>query len=88
MNTINEYNEDYEIFRTHYNGLNEVREAINLEISTLTLNQNSTSTVRKLLKLREFINEAITFCGETMFDDISLMIHQLKHMKEDFSHER
>ena len=88
MNSINEYNEDYEIFRTHYNGLNEVREAINLEISNLTLNQNSTSTVRKLLKLREFINEAITFCGETMFDDISLMIHQLKHMKEDFTHER
>ena len=88
MNSINEYNDDYEIFRTHYNGLNEVREAINLEISNLTLNQNSTSTVRKLLKLREFINEAITFCGETMFDDISLMIQKLRHMKEDFSHER
>ena len=85
MNSINEFNEDYEIFRTHYNGLNEVREAINLEISNLTLNQNSTSTIRKLLKLRDFIDEALTFCGETMFDDISLMIQQLKHMKEDFS---
>lgn len=86
MNSINEYNEDYEIFRTHYNGLNEVREAINLEISNLTLNENSTSTIRKLLKLREFIDEAITFCGETMFDDISLMIQKLKSMKEVFSH--
>ena len=85
MNSINEYNDDYEIFRTHYNGLNELREAINLEISNITLNENSTSTIRKLLKLRDFIDEAITFCGETMFDDISLMIQQLKHMKEDFS---
>lgn len=84
MNTINEYNEDYEFFRTHYNGLNEVREAINLEISKLTINQNSTSTIRKLLKLREFIDQAITFCGETMFDDISLMIQKLRNMKEDF----
>ena len=88
MNSINEYNDDYEIFRTHYNGLNELREAINLEISNITLNENSTSTIRKLLKLREFINEAITFCGETMFDDISLMIQKLRHMKEDFAHER
>ena len=88
MNSINEYNEDYEIFRTHYNGLNELREAINLEISNITLNENSTSTIRKLLKLRDFIDEAITFCGETMFDDISLMIQKLRHMKEDFAHER
>lgn len=88
MNSINEFNEDYEIFRTHYNGLNELREAINLEISNITLNENSTSTIRKLLKLRDFIDEAITFCGETMFDDISLMIQKLRHMKEDFAHER
>ena len=88
MNSFNEYNKDYEIFKTHYNGLNELREAINLEIRTLADDEHSTSTIRKLLKLREFINEAITFCGETMFDGISLMIHQLKHMKEDFNHAR
>ena len=86
MNSINEYNSDYEIFRTHYNGLNEVREAINLEISNLAISENSSPTIRKLLKLREFINEAITFCGETMFDDISLMVQKLKSMKEDFTH--
>ena len=86
MNSLNEFNEDYEIFRTHYNGLNELREAINLEIRTLADEESSTSTIRKLLKLREFINDAITFCGETMFDDISLMVQKLRHMKEDFSH--
>ena len=87
MNTINEYSRDYETFKTHYNGMIQLRDAINLEIRTLADDENSTSTIRKLLKLRDFINEAITFCGETMFDDIILMIHQLKHMKEDFKHD-
>lgn len=84
MNSIKEYSSDYDIFKTHYNGMLQLRDAINLEIRTLADDENSTSTIRKLLKLREFINEAITFCGETMFDDISLMIQQLRHMKEDF----
>ena len=88
MNNINEYSNDYEIFKTHYNGLSELIEAINLEISTLTTNEQSTSSIRKLLKLREIINDALIFCGETVFDDISLMIQQLRHLKEDFKHER
>ena len=88
MNSINEYNNDYDVFKTHYNGLSQLREAINLEIRTLADNENSASTIRKLLKLREFIDEAITFCGETMFDDISLMIQKLRNLKEDFIHER
>lgn len=87
MNSINEYNNDYEIFRTHFNGLSEVRNAINLEVSNLTNQQNSVSSIRKLLKLREFIDGAITFCEETMFDDISLMIQQLRNLKEDFHHD-
>ena len=88
MNSINEYSNDYDVFKTHYNGLSQLREAINLEIRTLADNENSASTIRKLLKLREFIDEAITFCGETMFDDISLMIQKLRNLKEDFHHDR
>ena len=88
MNCINDYNNDYEIFRTHYNGLADVRNAINQEIVSLTSQVNSDSSIRKLLKLREFIDGAITFCGETMFDDISLMIQKLRNLKEDFIHER
>ena len=88
MNIINEYSNDYEIFRTHYNGLSEVRNAINQEIVNLTSQVNSDSSIRKLLKLRAFIDEAITFCGETMFDDISLMIQKLRNLKEDFIHDR
>ena len=88
MNSINDYNNDYEIFRTHYNGLSEVKSAINQEIVNLTSQVNSDSSIRKLVKLREFIDEAITFCGETMFDDISLMIQKLRNLKEDFIHER
>ena len=63
MSNINEYSNDYEIFKTHYNGLSELIEAINLEISTLTTNEQSTSSIRKLLKLREIINDALIFCG-------------------------
>ena len=85
MNSINDYNNDYEIFKTHYNGLSEVRNAINQEIISLTNQVNSDSSIRKLLKLREFIDGAITFCGETMYDDICLMIQKLRNMKEDFS---
>ena len=88
MNSINEYSNDYDVFKTHYDGLSQLREAINLEIRTLADNENSASTIRKLLKLREFIDEAITFCGETMFDDISLMIQKLRNLKEDFHHDR
>ena len=88
MNSINDYNNDYEIFRTHYNGLSDVRIAINNEISNLASQVNSDASIRKLLKLREFIDDAITFCGETMFDDISLMIQKLRTLKEDFIHER
>ena len=85
---INEYSNDYEIFKTHYNGLSDVRNAINLEIVNLTSQNNSDASIRKLLKLRAFIDDAITFCGETMFDDISLMIQKLRNLKEDFIHER
>ena len=88
MNSINEYSNDYEIFKTHYNGLADARNAINQEIVSLTNQVNSDSSIRKLLKLREFIDGAITFCGETMFDDISLMIQRLRNLKEDFIHER
>ena len=88
MNCIDEYSNDYELFKTHYNGLSEVRNAINLEIVNLTSQVNSASSIRKLLKLREFIDGAITFCGETMFDDICLMIQKLRTLKEDFIHER
>ena len=84
MNNINTYNNDYEIFKTHYNGLNKVRDAINNEVRTLANEEHSTSSIRKLLKLRDIINEAITFCGETMFDDIRLMVQELRNMKEDF----
>ena len=85
---INDYSNDYDIFKTHYNGLSDVRNALNLEIVSLTNQVNSDSSIRKLLKLREFIDGAITFCGETMFDDISLMIQKLRTLKEDFIHER
>ena len=84
MKHIIQHKEDYEVFKTHYNGLCEVKGAINKEITELANQEYSTSTIRKLLKLREYINEAITFCGETMFDDIRLMIHELRHMEEDF----
>ena len=88
MNIINEYSNDYEIFRTHFNGLSEVKSAINQEIINLTNQVNSDSSIRKLLKLRAFIDGAITFCGETMYDDICLMIQKLRNLKEDFIHER
>ena len=88
MNSINSYSNDYDIFKTHYNGLSEVRNAISQEIADLSNQEKSASSIRKLLKLREFIDEAITFCGETMFDDISLMIQKLRNLKEDFIHER
>ena len=88
MNCINDYNNDYELFKTHYNGLSDVRNAINGEISNLASQVNSAASIRKLLKLREFIDGAITFCGETMFDDISLMIQKLRTLKEDFIHDR
>ena len=84
MNHITQYNEDYEVFKTHYDGLSEVKCSINNEITELANEEHSTSTIRKLLKLREYINEAMTFCGEAMFDDISLMIQELRHIKEDF----
>ena len=88
MNSINSYSNDYDIFKTHYNGLSEVRNAISQEIADLSNQEKSASSIRKLLKLREFIDEAITFCGETMFDDISLMIQKLRNLKDDFIHER
>ena len=85
MNSINSYSNDYDIFKTHYNGLSEVRNAISQEIADLSNQEKSASSIRKLLKLREFIDEAISFCGETMFDDISIMLHQLRNLKEDFN---
>lgn len=54
------------------------------EVRTLADEEHSTFSIRKFLKLRDIINEAITFCGETMFDDISLMVQELRNMKEDF----
>lgn len=83
MNNIVTYNSDFQCYREHYDSLNEIKTLINSQVKALTDDDTDSFRIRELLRLRDFINSAMQFCGERMYANVQGIGHELIHMEGD-----
>ncbi|MBQ6969808.1 MAG: hypothetical protein IJP85_05730 [Synergistaceae bacterium] len=83
MNNIVTYNSDFQCYREHYDSLKEIKTLINSQVKALTDDDTDSFRIRELLRLRDFINSAMQFCGERMYANVQGIGHELIHMEGD-----
>ena len=83
MNNIVTYNSDFQRYKEHYDALNEIKAAINSQVKALTDDDNDSFRIRELLRLRDFIQSAMQFCGERMYSNVQGIGHELLHLQAD-----
>ena len=83
MNNILDYNSDFQCYKEHYDSLTEIKTHINSQVKALTDDDDDSFRIRELLRLRDFINSAMHFCGERMYANVQGIGHELIHMEGD-----
>ena len=83
MNNIVTYNSDFQRYREHYDSLSEIKAEINSQVKALTDDDTDSFRIRELLRLRDFIQSAMQFCGERMYANVQGIGHELLHMEGD-----
>ena len=83
MNNIITYNSDFQRYKEHYDALGEIKATINSQVKTLTDDDDNSFRIRELLRLRDFIQSAMEFCGERMYANVQGIGHELIHMEGD-----
>lgn len=83
MNNIVTYNSDFQRYKKHYDSLNEIKAEINSQVKALIDDDNDSFRIRELLRLRDFIQSAMQFCGERMYTNVQGIGHELIHMQGD-----
>lgn len=86
MNNIVTYNSDFQRYREHYDLLKDVKDTINSQVKALTDDDDDSFRIRELLRLRDFINSAMEFCGERMYANVQGIGHELIHMEGETEH--
>ena len=86
MNNIVTYNSDFQRYREHYDSLSEIKAEINSQVKALTDDDTDSFRIRELLRLRDFIQSAMEFCGERMYSNVQGIGHELLHMEGDIEH--
>lgn len=85
MNNIVTYNSDFQRYKEHYDSLSEIKAEINSQVKALTDDDDS-FRIRELLRLRDFIQSAMEFCGERMYSNVQGIGHELIHLQGDVEH--
>ena len=83
MNNIVTYNSDFQRYKEHCDALGEIKATIKSQVKTLTDDDDNSFRIRELLRLRDFIQSAMQFCGERMYANVQGIGHELLHMEGD-----
>ena len=83
MNNIITYNSDFQRYKEHYNALKDVKDTISSQVKALIDDDYDSFRIRELLRLRDFVQSAMQFCGERMFSNVQGIGHELLHMEGD-----
>ena len=81
MNNIVTYNSDFQRYKEHYDALSEIKASISSQVKALIDDDTDSFRVRELLRLRDFIQSAMEFCGERMYANVQGIGHELIHME-------